>query len=1086
MRPQVNEITTTGTMSQAKYYESYARYDDDKKRYETWDESVDRVMNTHKEYYKDKLSNQLLMLMDEVEVAYKDKLFLGSQRALQFGGEQLLKNHAKLFNCSSTYIDRVEVFGEIFFLMLSGCGVGFSVQKEHISSLPKLMQRGSKTLTYVVEDSIEGWAESADVLMSSFFENGGKHPEYHGCQIHFDLSKIRPKGALISGGFKAPGPDGLRIALGKIELLLIKRLEESNVLNSITAYDVIMHIADAVISGGVRRAATICLFGKDDEDMLKAKTGDWWVTNKQRGRSNNSCILLREDTTKEEFNNIMKSVQDYGEPGFIWSEHHDLLFNPCVTGDTMIMTNTGPKQVLDLIGKQFIALVNGKEYSTTEKGFWKTGVKDIYKLTLEAGLVLKLTKNHKVLTVRGWVELGDLVSTDKIIYHDHSAYEWNNFNEDDYNKGWLLGMLVGDGTFTEASAILKFQHDKHHLAPQASEYLTKYFTTYQPFDANFERNIIAMGSVKLKEFATAYDIKQNDKTPNNLLEEASVGLTIGYLRGLFDTDGSVQGGNIKGVSVRLTQTNLPILEQVQRMLLRYGIKSKIYRNRRSDGHYLLPDGKGGSALYDCMAVHELVISRNSVLKYNNIIGFSNIFKQNKLNDIISKYTKTMYKDNFYSSIKSVEYCGKEDVYDVTVPGPDAFDANGIYVHNCVEIGMYARTKSGISGVSFCNLTEINGAKSTSEDIFYKQCKVASIMGTLQAGYTNFKFLSPASKEIADQEALLGVSITGWMNNPEILFNPEILKAGAEITKYWNKVTAELIDIRQSARVTCVKPSGNASVLLGTASGIHGEHSPRYIRHVQFNKETEIAKLFMETNPKMVEQSVWGTTDIVVAFPIISKEGSIYKKDLLGVKQLEYVVQAQQHWVNNGRNAELCMMPYLNHNVSNTITVDDWDAVGDYIYDNRYSLGGVSLLSGGGDKAYTQAPFAEVLTHDEIIVKYGANALFTSALIEAAMTAFIDDLWNAINTALGYGEKLTDSSSDLLKRDFVRRFNKFATRFDNPNMCGDCLKDVYNLHKWHNIMINYKEPNWSENLTEKVYVEADTLVGAACSGGKCEI
>lgn len=727
-----NEISTVNVLSQAKYYESYSRYIDHLGRYETWDESVERVMNMHKQYYADKLTPELLELMQEVEDGYKQKLFLGSQRALQFGGEQLLRNHNRLYNCVASYCDRAEVFGEIFHLMLSGCGVGFSVQQRHIQHLPKINTRSDKTITYVIEDSIEGWADSIDVLMSSFFENGGKHPQYRGWHINFDFSKIRPKGAYISGGFKAPGPDGLKIALGKVETLLTNLLQTTTTLNSITVYDIIMHIADAVISGGVRRAATICLFGKDDHDMMTAKTGDWFVTNPQRGRSNNSCLLLRSETTQEEFNKIMENVKDYGEPGFIWTDDLDTLFNPCV-----------------------------------------------------------------------------------------------------------------------------------------------------------------------------------------------------------------------------------------------------------------------------------------------------------------------------------------------------------------EINLYSKTKDGRSGFSVCNLCEINGSKSDTAEIFFKQCKLASIMGTLQAGYTDFKFLSLATKEIVEREALLGVSITGWMNNPKVLFDAETLEKGAAIVKMWNKTTAKLIGIRQAARTTTVKPAGNTSVLLGTASGIHGEHSKRYIRHVQFNKETEIAKLFLDNNPKMCEQSVWSNTDIVVGFPIVSKDGSIFKSDLLGTKQLDYVVFAQKHWITPGRNIELCVKPYLNHNVSNTITVDDWDTVSEYIYNNRDMLGGVSLLSASGDKAYPQAPFTEVLTHDEIIAKYGENSLFASGLIEAGLTAYNNDLWNAINTALGFGEKLTDSSIDLLKRDFVRRFNKFATRFDNVNVCADCVKDVYNLHKWSNILKNFKYINWDEHLTEKTYIEADTLVGAACSGGSCD-
>ena len=385
------------------------------------------------------------------------------------------------------------------------------------------------------------------------------------------------------------------------------------------------------------------------------------------------------------------------------------------------------------------------------------------------------------------------------------------------------------------------------------------------------------------------------------------------------------------------------------------------------------------------------------------------------------------------------------------------------------------------------LTEINGAKSNSKEEFFEQCKAASILGTLQAGYTDFKYLTQTTKNIVDREALIGVGITGWMNNPAVLFDTETQRKGADIVKYWNKYTADLIGINQAARTTVVKPSGNASVILGTASGIHGEHSKRYIRHVQMNKESEVAQLFAKDNPKMCEESVWSSgTDYVIGFPIISPEGSIYKKDLLGIKQLEYVKNVQENWIEYGTNYDLCVKPYLRHNVSNTITVDDWGEVEDYIYTNRNSLCGVSLLSAAGDKAYPQAPFTEIFTIGEVTAKYGTEAMFSSGLIEAGLGAFSSDLWTACNTALGFGETLNDTHEHLLKRDFVRRFDKFAIHFKSKEQCSDCLKDVYNLHKWWKIQNSIHNINWITELGAKEFVDVDTLGSQGCSGGNCDV
>lgn len=724
-------------LSQSKFYMGYSRWDDDKNRFETWDESVERVMNMHREKYKDKMTDELNKLFVFAEKAYKQKRILAAQRTLQFGGEQILKKNMRLYNCTSTYVDRAEVFSEIMYMLLCGCGVGFSVQNQHIKKLPKIKKRyDKKSKVFQISDSIEGWADAFGVLLSTYFEDGGQFPEFKGCHVAFDFSKIRPKGAYISGGFKAPGPDGLRIALQKCEDMLNRELDNGNEnIRSIVAYDFIMFMADAVLSGGVRRSATICLFSKDDLEMRNAKIGDWFITNPQRARSNNSVMIKRDDITFSEWCEIIKSVRDYGEPGFILVDDLDIVPNPCV-----------------------------------------------------------------------------------------------------------------------------------------------------------------------------------------------------------------------------------------------------------------------------------------------------------------------------------------------------------------EIGMYPQFDN-ISGFQCCNLVEINGGMCFRKEDLLIAAKAASIMGTLQAGYTDVGYLSETSKKIIEREALLGVSITGWMNNPGVLFDVNNMREGAEEVKKWNRVVAGMIGINVSARTTTVKPSGNASVLLGTASGIHGEHSPMYIRNVQMNEQDEVLHLIKKINPKMVEKSVYSNTDYVVSFPILSPETSIYKSELMGVKQLQFVQLAQQNWVEYGTNKELCVIPNIRHNVSNTITVDNWEEVTTYIYDNRHSFAGISLLSGNGDKAYAQAPFTEIHTVEQLVALYGDAVLFASGLIVDGLHAFNNDLWKACNTVCGFGEKLDDEcSSDLLKRDWVRRAEKFAKNyFDNDlTKMTNCLKDCHNRHKWVSIEKEIQFIDFSEQLSKKVFVDMDTMGAVACSGTSCEI
>lgn len=391
------------------------------------------------------------------------------------------------------------------------------------------------------------------------------------------------------------------------------------------------------------------------------------------------------------------------------------------------------------------------------------------------------------------------------------------------------------------------------------------------------------------------------------------------------------------------------------------------------------------------------------------------------------------------------------------------------------------------------VTEINGGFTNTREKFLRACKASAILGTLQAGYTDFGYLGEESSEITEREALLGCSITGWMANPDVLFDEHNLTEGARLIRSVNKQVAELIGIRAAARTTAVKPSGNASVLLMCPSGIHGDHAPRYFRNIQMNKQDATTELIMNTNPKMCEESVWSPnkTDLVVSFPIDTTgfPNAIYKRDLYGVRQLEYVKKAQQFWVEEGTNVDLCVVPNLRHNVSNTISVDDWDEVEQYIFDNRTYFAGISLLSSYGDRDYPQAPFTEVFTAEQITMMYGSAAIFASGLIVDGCHAFNDNLWTACATALGVGEELDEEDSkDLTKRDWVRRFKKFAKNYFTGDLtqASYCLKDVYNLHKWETITRNLKPVDFSMELKQQAYTEVDTMAATGCSGAACEI
>lgn len=755
-------------LSEYTFYSRYSRYNKKEKRRETWSEAVARVFDMHRKKYAKEIesSSELAAEIDFAQNMQNKKRVLAAQRSLQFAGDPIFKHELKMFNCLTTHIDRARVFQETMYSLLCGCGVGFSVQKHHVAKIGTVSRNTKDSKKFVVEDSIEGWADAIGVLINSYLDEPEEFLEYNGHFVDFDYSLIRPEGALIAGQFKAPGPKGLETAIEHIRsiLELAATFNPERKLKPINCYDAVMRISDAVLSGGVRRSATLCMFSHDDDEMMNAKIGDWFNTNPQRARSNNSAALLKGKITKEEFNKLILSTRQFGEPGFIWVDDLEIIFNPCC-----------------------------------------------------------------------------------------------------------------------------------------------------------------------------------------------------------------------------------------------------------------------------------------------------------------------------------------------------------------EIGMIP-CLNGLSGWQSCNLTEINGKWCSSKENFLQACRASAIIGTLQAGYTNLKYLGNVSEEIFKKEALLGCSVTGWMDNPEILFNPEMQKEGAlEILKTNEKI-AKLIGINPTARATCVKPAGSTSCVLGTGSGIHPHHAKRYIRRVQANKTEFCLAETERVNPLAVEESVWSAnkTDKVISFLCEVQPGAIVKNQMGAIELLEKVKLTQQNWVEFGTVPERCINPKLRHNVSNTITVKDheWEEVEKYIFDNQQWFAGISLLSSSGDLDYAQAPFSTVLTANELVKEYGDASVFASGLIVDGLAAFDDNLWKACDTVFGYGEDLSGeinrpeypikkTNKELagyfieresydtwfLKTDWIRRVKQFANRYFEGDIkrATYCLKHVSLWKTWCDLKREYKEIDWTQaNEENETFVNADSLAGASCAGGKCDL
>lgn len=282
---------------------------------------------------------------------------------------------------------------------------------------------------------------------------------------------------------------------------------------------------------------------------------------------------------------------------------------------------------------------------------------------------------------------------------------------------------------------------------------------------------------------------------------------------------------------------------------------------------------------------------------------------------------------------------------------------------CFEIGFIPVAADGVTGVQFCNLTSINGAQIGSAEDFYRAATAATIIGTIQAAYTHFPYLSNSSKWLTEEEALLGVSITGMMDSPEILLNPEFQQKAAKHVVETNKRWAKILGTNQAARTTCIKPEGTSSLVLKAASGIHPHHAKRYFRRVQVNKMDPVYKHFKKTNPHMCEESVWSAnhTDDVITFPVEVSATAMVKADLPALMHLDIIKSTQTNWVLNGTSDN--NKKDVSHNVSCTVIVDagEWKEISEYLYANRNFFSAVSFLSRSGDKDFKQAPLEAITT-----------------------------------------------------------------------------------------------------------------------------
>lgn len=595
---------------------------------ELWDHAVSRVEAMHLKRYPSVVGQT----MRAFNLVRKQHVF-PSQRSTQFGGRAIERNNMRIYNCTYSPCDRPRFFSEAFWLLLSGCGTGFSLRQQDIARLPRLVTPSEmirrERRVHMISDSIEGWAHAVQMLINSYLHRG-YYEEYY--DWRFDYSQIRPKGSPISSGGIAPGYLPLAQALEKIDHLLhqlvLARLPK---LRSIDCFDIMMLLSEAVLSGGVRRSASIAIFDPTDHLMLDAKTGDWFIDHPQRAYANISAGLSITEADRATVDSIVQLARQWGEPGVLWTRdpHHGT--NPCAE------IGLFPYVITDSRGEQ------------------------VTEITLD----LLERREH----------------------YERIGYEW------------------------------------------------------------------------------------------------------------------------------------------------------------------------------------------------------------------------------------------------------------------------------VSGWSVCNLTEINASKLKTRQDFLEACEAAAHIGTLQAGYTHQGYLLLVSKVILQQEALIGVSITGMCAAPDLMFDPELLEEGARVCIETNRKTAQAIGIKSASRITTIKPSGNTSTVAGTSAGIHPFHAKRYIRRMRIAKVNPVwAELWSKVPEACVELDEHTG---LVAFACSAPEGALTREDDSALAHLERVKLVYQHWVLPG--SKQTRVEGLTHNVSNTCTVKDheWEQVSDFLWEARGELRGVALLGWFGDSQYDYAPYQTV-------------------------------------------------------------------------------------------------------------------------------
>jgi hypothetical protein len=911
-------------LSDITVHMKYARYLPEEYRRESYEEITERNMEMHIKKYP--------LLEEEIKDAYKfviNRQVLPSMRSMQFGGKPIEIAPNRIFNCAFMPIDDLRSFSEAMFLLLGGTGVGFSVQKHHVEKLPEIRRPSGREKRFLVGDSIEGWADAVRVLLQSYFKGTSR--------IRFDFSDVRPKGArLVTSGGKAPGPQPLVECLVKIDgILSVKKDGEK--LTPIECHDIMCHIADAVLAGGIRRAALISLFSADDDEMIACKSGNWWETNPQRGRANNSAVLLRHKVDQDYFLSLWQRIRESGsgEPGIYLNNDKDWGTNPSLRAGTRVLTTDGIFPIEELEDKTFyVKNLNGE---VSKARCWMSGRnKKLYKLTLKGGHSYYATPEHewpvwdgqkyvKVKTPN--IEAGSMLP----IIRENQLFDGELGS---YEDGFAIGWQLGDGWLTVRNDNGRQQHGfvvserdcEYGIHTKITDYLHSigseacFYTRESTRELNTVSKVLDENLLKFGASTKSCGLPSKTWT-------ASESFRKGLIDALFSSDGHIEKSKKR---ISLSSKHEALIRDVSDLLGFYGIRSTIRRTA----------SRLNGKIFKGFALR--ITEGESIKHFRNLFKLSVGYKQEALDSYTFRYN--IPKNNFIQVESVSETNLSEDVWDISVyDETHCFQIAHCITGNCCEIALRP--------YQFCNLTEVNVSDVETQEDYEARVRAAAFIGTLQASYTDFHYLRPVWQRTTEKDALIGVGMTGIASGK--VLNLDMAKA-AKVVREENARVAKLLGINPAARTTCVKPSGTTSLVLGTSSGIHAWHNDTYIRRIRVGKNEAIYTYLAENHPELIEDEYFRPHDTaVISVPQKAPEGSIVRTES-ALDLLERIKTVSQTWIKTGHGKG-----QNTHNVSATVSIksDEWETVGEWMWENRAFYNGLSVLP-AFEHTYKQAPYED--------------------------------------------------------------------------------------------------------------------------------